>query len=662
MKHDDEICNPSVAPHFSDILNEWGHKRRILLKAGAGSAALFLMSAAKSVSSAARPSTAPAIGFTSVDFAPAGAGRDLVRVPPGYSVQVLYAWGDPIGKTGIIAGQPAFAGTATESAAEQELQAGGHHDGMHFFALSPKNPGHGLLVINHEYIDQALLFPDGMDNWNLEKVRKAQAAHGVSIIEVRRQPGGNWSVVRPSRYARRITGNTPMNLSGPAAGHPLMRTAADPGGTLALGTLNNCAHGYTPWGTYLTCEENFNGYFANPTGDVEGVADEDQKIIITRGQSRYGISRSGSRYRWHEFDARFRADLNPNEPHRFGWVVEIDPFDPQSRPVKRTALGRIKHEGAWYTLAKDGRVVVYMGDDQQNEYIYKFVTRDRYDGRSRKANVNLLDEGTLYVARFDATPGSEGRGRGEWLELSPRNPALSGFGNLAEILIRTREAATATGATPMDRPEWIAVHPQHREVYCALTNNSGRGKSAKVDAANPRANNSYGHIIRWRESDGDAAAAAFEWDIFVLAGDPAQDGERRGNIAGDAYGSPDGLWFDPDGRLWIQTDISSGALGSGAYANMPSNMMLCADPATGRTRRFLTGPRGCEVTGVITTPDSRSMFVNIQHPGEGKSDAGDAANPTAISHWPYSQGYGPAGRPRSATIVITRKDGGVIGT
>jgi secreted PhoX family phosphatase len=520
-----------------------------------------------------------------------------------------------------------------------------HHDGMHFFALPPgtANAQRGLLVMNHEYTDDGLLHADGMANWSAEKVTKAQNAHGVSVIELR-AVNGQWQIVRPSPHARRIAATTPMRIAGPAAGSAAMRTSADPDGTRVLGTFNNCAHGYTPWGTYLACEENFAMYFMNASTDAD---------------RRYGLTVKGRGYRWEEFDARFDLARHPNEANRFGWIVEIDPYDPQSTPVKRTALGRFAHEGAQLSLAPDGRVVFYSGDDATFEYIYKFVTRDRYDARNREANRQLLDHGTLYVARFRDS------GDGEWLELTHGKGSLTaanGFRDQADVLVRTRAAADRVGATPMDRPEWIAVHPSTREVYCTLTNNARRGgKDAPgTDRANPRAGNTFGQIIRWREAGADPTALAFTWDLFALCGDPRHtDQAKRGNVKGDAFGSPDGLWFDPHGLLWIQTDVSTSTLNRGDYERLGNNQMLCADITSGEIRRFLTAPRGSEVTGVQLTPDGRTMFVNIQHPGESASERADPGNPQAVSTWPD----GPSGgRPRSATVMIQREDGGMIGT
>lgn len=690
MKDDDRAHNPTANRHFHDVL-EVNLRRRQVLKGGLALAAVGFfgvpgLGGLRQAKAADIPSR-PGFGGIGFDGIPANNRAldanlvDDVRLPPGYSYHVLYAWGDPIGAVGKAPGQPAWKDDASNTALEQTFQSGDHHDGMHFFPRSDSTGNsRGILCVNHEYTDQLLIFPDGMAPWTLEKVRKAQHAHGVSVVELWVNPRtGQWEVKRPSPFARRIHANTPMQITGPAAGHALMKTAADPTGTRVLGTLNNCANGYTPWGTYLTCEENWNGYFSNETGNVVGVS-EDQKADILAGQSRYGVVQGGFGYRWHEHDERFRADLNPNEPHRFGYVVEIDPQTPRGMPKKRTALGRIKHENAEHVVADNGKVVVYMGDDERNEYIYKFITTGTYNQTNRRANLDLLDSGTLYVAKFNAD------GTGEWIELSPSNPMLSGW-TQAEICINTRQAADAVGATIMDRPEWISANTaEPSSVYCTLTNNSNRGRtpasvnnpdgttaagSARppVDNANPRGGNAdntgpvpvptgntYGHIIRWDEDGDDNTALTFAWDIFVLAGDSTRINPRlTGNVNGDDFNSPDGLWFDPAGRLWIQTDATTSSSSynvGGVNENIGTNQMLCADPQSGEIRRFLTGPRGCEVTGVTATPDMKTMFVNLQHPGEG----GTTANPTAVSNWPDR---GP--RPRSATIVITRDDGGVIG-
>ena len=643
----DTTANTSSNPAFAAMLGQQWSRRQVVW-GGLVAAGVTLADGAGLARFGRRAeANAPLFGFQSIPVSKA----DQIVVPPGYTAQVFFAWGDP------ISDGPAFKPDASNTAEEQALQAGMHHDAIHFFPLpmGSDSATRGLLAMNHEYTDDGLLHVGGMEPWTAEKVAKAQAAHGVSIIEVAFE-GNAWKVVRPSQYARRITSRTPMRFSGPAAGQALLQTAADPAGTTILGTLNNCAYGVTPWGTYLTCEENFNGYFVNASGDIAGVPDAAQQARLLKGQNRYGITKTGFGYRWHEHDARFDAARHPHEPHRFGWVVEIDPFDPQSQPIKHTALGRFKHEGACATLAPDNRVVVYMGDDERNEYIYKFVSEGTYAPGDRAANMRLLERGTLYTARFSAD------GTGEWLALAQGQHGLdaaAGFPSQAEVVVQARAAADVVGATKMDRPEWIAVHPTTREVYCTLTNNTTRGtdKGPPVDAANPRANNVYGHILRWREQGGDPCATRFAWNVFVLCGDPAMpEPDKHGKIKGDIFGSPDGLWFDARGVLWIQTDISTSVLNTGDYANLGNNQMLAADVATQDIRRFLTGPNGCEVTGVVMTPDSRTMFVNIQHPGETPRERSDPANPTAISTWPDGS------RPRSATVVIRKNDGGVIGT
>jgi secreted PhoX family phosphatase len=467
--------------------------RRLILKSAVATVAAFMGPAGYAGTSG------QALSFTAV---PASL-RDTVVVPPEYEYQVIYRWGDP---TGIGSALPAFRPDASNTAEDQALQAGMHHDGMHFFPLG-SDGRRALLVLNHEYTDEHQLHADGAAPLTAAKVRKSQHAVGVSVIEIERLPSG-WRQVLPSGYARRIHARTPMHIAGPAAGSALLQTAADPSGREVLGTLANCAMGVTPWGTYLTCEENFHGYFG---------ADKSLGGTSDAAARRYGTTPGGQWVDWYRFDESFDVLKHPNESHRFGWVVEIDPMDPASTPIKRTALGRKCTESATCTLTRDGRVAVYMGDDARFEFIYKFVSRDRVRPGGYAANRDLLDHGTLYAARFDAS------GQGAWLELTNGD---NGHADQAEVLVHARLAASARGATPMDRPEWVAIHPRTAEVFVSLTNNSQRGAPGRpaVDAANPRASNLGGHIMRWTEAGADAAATTFTWSHFVLAGDPAVPG------------------------------------------------------------------------------------------------------------------------------------------
>ncbi|MFX4288369.1 PhoX family protein [Janibacter sp. G349] len=627
---DDINSNPSTNTSFAEVV-ERRLSRRTALTGGMAAAAGFLTTSIAGAPAAAAaparkaPQAAGLLGFSPVPLSAA----DEVVVPAGYTAKVFIPWGTP-----ILGGFPEFV-PGKNTAAEQEQQVGMHHDGMHFFPLGRGLAGNerGLLAVNHEYTDEAYLHTGtetmpAASTWTREMVRKSQAAHGVSLVEIHRDGGGEWKVAR-SRLNRRVTANTLMTFAGPAAGHRLLQTSADPKGMRPLGTINNCSHGVTPWGTYLTCEENFNGYFRVESGQYTPEQSE-----LT---SRYGVG--GDRNRWATNDSRFVVSPDePNEPNRFGWVVEIDPFDPSSTPVKRTALGRVKHEGAFVHVTKGGRVVVYTGDDQVNEYMYKFVSSGNWKSLRARGR-NPLDEGTLYVARFDDD------GSGRWLPLiHGQGPltAANGFADQGDVLVKTRQAASAVGATRMDRPEWATVDPNTGMVYLTLTNNTS---SSKVEnPANPRTPNRWGHIIRWEEAKGDHAATTFEWDLFAIAGQGRSSGDGSTIADEDAFGSPDGLWADADGRVWIQTD---GTQPAGA-----NDQMLAANPyvtdsaGAPEIRRFLTGVVNCEVTGVITTPDQRTMFVNIQHPGDG-------------STWPRLDGITT---PRSATVIVTKDDGGVVGS
>lgn len=633
--------NPSANRELSDIVAGRMSRRTVL--AGSAAAAVGFLGASSGGLLAA-PGAGADVAHAQSQRGGGGGRRllgfesvptntdDAVMVPSGYVAEVLVPWGTPLSSRG-----PAWRPDGTNTAADQARQVGSHHDGMHYFPLGRGRSGseRGLLVVNHEYIDDVIHYAGSTAVMTQQMVDKALAAHGVTVIEVAKGRHG-WRHV-DSRYNRRVTGTTPVQLSGPVgADHPAVQ-ANNP----LMGTLNNCAHGFTPWGTYLACEENWNGYFGTT----------DASFVPTPDEARYGINAGGFGYRWHEADPRFDVAVNRNELNRFGWVVEIDPFDPRSTPVKHTALGRIKHEGALVTESQ-GRAVVYMGDDQDHEYIYKFVSREPWrTARARRRSP--LADGTLYVARFNED------GSGDWLPLvfgTGPLTAANGFPDQAAVALRTRQAADAVGATELDRPEWIARNPRDGSLYATLTNGS-----SGPDAVNPRNPNPYGHIVRWEERRGDGTATRFSWDVFVLAGDPAYDPEVT--IDGDIFGSPDGLWFDADGRLWIQTDVSNSSQNrpERGYDGIGNNQMLAADPTTGEVRRFLVGPRGCEITGVITTPDQETMFVNVQHPGEATTFWGTPTpeNPRVVSNWPD---FDPAGRPRSATLVIRKSGGGKIGT
>ncbi|OLS64546.1 PhoX family protein [Pseudomonas putida] len=624
----------------TDLEQIIGLSRRRFIGAGAlCGAALFLggnlLSRSVLADSVSAASGSPLLGFSAIPSSTA----DGISLPPGYKASVLISWGQP-----LHADSPAFDPSGKGTAKAQEVQFGDNNDGMSLFPF-PGDENRALMAINNEYTNYRYLFDHGGQPANAEDVHKAQASEGVSVIEVQRK-NGQWQFVQGSKYNRRIHGNTPIRLSGPAAGDAWLRTAADNSATKVLGTFQNCANGKTPWGTYLTCEENFTDCFGS----------SNPQQAFDAGQKRYGASVAGKEVGWHLHDPRFDLAKNPNELNRHGWVVEIDPFDPKSTPVKRTALGRFKHENAALGETRDGRAVVYMGDDERGEFIYKFISRERIDHKNPTANRNLLDHGTLYVARFDDGDGNPNhpKGKGQWLELTHGKNGLNaaaGFANQAQVLIHARLAASLLKATRMDRPEWIVVSPKDGQIYCTLTNNVKRGEEGQpVGGPNPREKNVYGQILRWRETGDDHGSMEFDWDLFVVAGNPeVHPGAAKGGsdnvTAQNMFNSPDGLGFDPDGRLWILTDGDYS--NAGDFAGMGNNQMLCADPATGEIRRFMVGPVACEVTGIAFAPDQKTLFVGIQHPGE----TGGSTFPEHL----------PNGKPRSSVMAITREDGGIIG-
>jgi len=616
----DEARDPRPeAPEFDAIVERALSRRGFLggvVAFGSGAAAMGLGTLMSSTSAEAQAAMTSRFAFTPI----AAQTDSTIHVPEGYRWSVVVKWGDP-----LFSDAPAFDHATGGTAASSERAFGDNTDGMELFNID----GHQVIAVNHEYTNLDVLHPANPDGIpaSLEDVRKTQAVQGVAVIEVAEGANG-WEVVKDSPFNRRITHNTPMRIAGPAAGHDLLKTAADPEGTNVLGTLNNCGAGKTPWGTYLTCEENFNGYFGSSDANHE----------LGAGLQRYGVGLE-SIYAYEKFDERFDISKNPNEPNRFGWIVEIDPADPASTPVKRTALGRFKHENAAATLARDGRVVVYLGDDERGEFLYKYVSNGVYSPGA--ATDGLLDDGQLFVAKFHDD------GTGEWLALTPEATGMEA----AEILIHTRMAGSAVGATTMDRPEWVAVNPIAAEAYCALTNNTRRGTrpnaggdETPVGGPNPRAENQYGQIVRWYPEGDDHAADGFTWDLFVMAGNPTVHSDAYAgspNVTpGNMFNSPDGMMFDSAGLLWIETDGDDS--NEGDFAGMGNNQMLVGDPATGEIARFLTGPNGCEVTGITWSSDRRTIFVGIQHPSA-----------------PFPDGEGKL--PRSSVVAVWREDGAVFG-
>ena len=596
-------------------------------------------------------------------------------VPAGYTAQVLGAWGTPLNDKAA-----AWDKDGKNSSNDLLNSTGMHHDGMHFFPIDGSST-EGLLVVNHEYIDEFALHPAGptkvAGKRPVEEVRKEINAHGVAVMHVRKQ-GSSWDIVLNSKYNRRFTSGTPMRLAGPVGGSDWVKTPFSPNGTQVRGTNNNCGNGTTPWGTYITAEENWAACFLN-TG------------TIPAHQKRVGVSSTKGRYEWEtaagdatevngEF-ARFNVTASGadaladwrNEVNGFGYLVEIDPYDPSSIATKRTAMGRFAHEGAAYANPVAGQpLAFYCGDDSRFEYVYRFVSEAVWDPKDATRSDRLavgakyLDKGTLYVARF------KDDGTGEWLALAPSTVGKGGktlgaeFGNLEAILINTRGAADFVGATPMDRPEWTAVHPTNGDVYLTLTNNTSRNATTGTNAANPRLNNANGHIIRWHDASG---SNAFRWDIFVFgaAAGANADTNRSSLTAVNQLASPDGMAFDSRGIMWIQTDNGLDGGRNNDVAKATNDQMLAVIPkhmsaSTGtgpvinasnqaELRRFFVGPNEAEVTGVAFSPDNTSIFLNIQHPGNwpayGTTDATALASGTV--------------RPRSSTVVIQRTDGKPVG-
>ncbi|MEY2682933.1 MAG: hypothetical protein RJA09_77 [Pseudomonadota bacterium] len=705
-----EDSNRTTNPHIDEVLGQRLSRRGLLRGGSALAGAAALGGCATTSGGVSAPVST--LGFKAV----AKHTADRVVVPEGYTAQVLYALGDP-----LTAGTGAYRNDGSDT--DFGNRAGDHHDGVEWFGLDGQNQpsgtftSRGLLAMNHEATTDEKLtsfFIHG-DGGKATLPRPAAEAdkemmiHGLSVVEVRRQ-GTGWAYQAASAYNRRITPLSEAEIHGPARGsaHLVTRYSAD--GTRARGTINNCGTGKTPWGTYVSGEENWFGYFFRDAKDDErrGKTDKQVQALNRYGRkagaaSRHGWESAGSEdrfVRWNNgaVGANAQADYR-NEMNTFGYVVELDPYNKTRALRKRTALGRMGHENATFARVAAGQpVVVYMGDDARGEYIYKFVSDAKWDPKDANPTDRLatgdkyLNQGTLFVARF------KDDGTGEWLELSVNNPVIANssyfeFKDNADVVVFTRLAADAVGATKMDRPEWAGVNPRNGEVYITLTNNSNR-TGASADAANPRAytdlkagkeqkGNVNGHIVRLAEPQ--PTAQQFRWDVYLFA---AEAGADKGTVNLSALteendlSSPDGLVFSPaTGICWIQTD-------DGAYTDQTNCMLLAALPgqvgdgnkvmlqhgsrqvetAVGKAptpasfKRFLVGPKGAEITGICETPDGRAIFVNIQHPGENTKMA-DVGTPDRYeSQWPTNAGYGPGKRPRSATIVITKNDGGVIGT
>ncbi len=584
----------------------------------------------------------------SFNFREIAAGSDeRHHVAEGYDADVLISWGDK-----VLPGAAAF-DPKTQTPAKQAAQFGYNNDYLGYIPIDGSR--RGLLVVNHEYTNEELMFPALSGRQDLRNVRFKEMtrdlvdiemmAHGGSVLEVARGANGKWSVVDGSRFARRITAETPMEITGPAAGHDRMKTSYDPAGRMVRGMLNNCAGATTPWGTWLTCEENFNGYF---WGTSEGHRE-------AANLRRYGAP--GNWYNWGQHHERFDVAKEPNEANRFGWVVEIDPMDPASVPKKRTALGRFKHEGAANIINGDGRFVVYQGDDERFDYVYKFVTEASVDRATPANNRDILDRGTLHVARYNAD------GTGQWLPLVfGQGPltAANGFSSQADVVIETRRAADLLGATKMDRPEDVEASPKTGKVYVLLTNNTRR-TAAQVDAANPRAENRFGHIVEMTPNGGDHAASGFTWEVMLRCGDPAiaaVGATFHPSTSKDGwFGMPDNCAFDADGRLWIATDgnaPSKTGRADGVWA------LETEGPARGTSKLFYRCPNGAELCGPELTPDMETFFVAIQHPGEADEDDPNAKPVTfntPSTRWPDFKDGVP---PRPSIVAITRRGGGKI--
>ena len=629
---------------FEDVLERFVSRRNFLKSSSMFAASTMLLGCNKATESEPAPeiltdsitqpeATTATSGPSSLTFTELAHGLDEnLAVAEGYDAQVLLRWGDPLFE-GVEDFDP-----SRQSEAEQLQRFGFNNDFIGFVSLplNSDNSDHGLLVINHEYTLPSLMFPGSPQGNKLtaEQVAIDIAAHGLSVVEVKRMENGQWAPVLGSKFNRRITPKTPMQISGAAQGSERLKTIISQDGVKTLGTYGNCAGGVTPWGTILTGEENVDGYFS---GDPQ-----------TTGEAE-NYERFGMKYtykNWGEFHDRWHFQKNPNELLHVGWIVEIDPFDPDSTPKKRTSLGRCKHEGCNVYINDDGRIVAYTGDDQRFEYIYKFVSTNKYDPENRQANMDLLDDGILYVAKFldDGTL--------EWLplifgqgELLERN----GFFSQADVVIDVRKAGDLVGATPMDRPEDVEVNPVNGKVYAMLTNNTKR-KPEDVDPANPRAHNSHGHIVEFWPENGDHGQSVFRWDLALLAGKPGEvSTQYHPDVSDNGWLScPDNCAFDTLGNLWIATDgAEKSGVADGVWA------MELSGEHRALTKRFLRTPIGAELCGPFFTPNAENFFVSVQHPADGST------YDEPSTRWPdFSENLPP----RPSVVVITKEGGGRVGS
>ena len=648
------VPNESDNAYFPDVAAT-ALSRRALLGAGAATGLALTLAAP---AAAAKPGTAAAGSLAFEAIAPVAAGVDALTVPPGYAWDALVRWGDP-----IVKGAPAFDVLAQTQAA-QECQFGYNCDYLDLIPLDGDRGTRAVLVANHEYTNENIMFPPTTDPAQADAdKRTAIAAHGLSVVSLKRsRPGRPWRMDPSRKLNRRITGMTRFLVDGPVAGHDLLKTQDDPSGTVVLGTFNNCSGGTTPWGTVLSGEENFNQYF---------VAD------ATPQNARYGIPSTvaADNRQWWTVEPRFdaRTPGYENEVNRFGWVVEIDPMDPDSTPVKHTALGRFKHEAATIRIAPSGHVVAYSGDDERFDYIYKFVSRRTYDGSgtpaARRRNMTLLSEGDLYVAQFTGdSPAAEITGSGvlpvdgafdgsgTWLPLVQNGQSTVPGMSVAEVLVFTRLAGDAVGATKMDRPEDVEVHPGTGSVYAALTNNTqrgvaGNGRRAPVDEANPRTGNRDGYVLELVEAGNDPTRTSFSWNLLLVCGPANTAGAYFGGYQGPVspISCPDNVAFDSAGNLWISTDGQPGTI---QLADALHKVTL-SGPERGRVEQFLAVPRDAETCGPVIHDRDDMVFVCVQHPGENGSWATQRSYfPDYLA--PGLQADGAWGGPRPSVAQVYR--------